>query len=137
LKQCLCTAIREEGVGASIVTLISGWIIEFLGTVVVDNTDLNVMDKDMRAYKQVHREMHNSLYMRDNLLLCTRGALKLEKCVWYLVDYTCKEGEWKYNSTVAWETVVSVPGGPDTLIKQKNAYHCKETLDVWSCPTGT
>ena len=41
--------------------------------------------------------------MWGDLLCCTGGALKPEKCFWYLVDYECKEGEWQYTDMVDWE----------------------------------
>ena len=34
---------KREGFGADIVTPITGWVIEFLGAMCVDNTDLNMM----------------------------------------------------------------------------------------------
>ena len=115
---------EREGFGASIVTPISEWVIEFLGTMFVDDTDLIVMGNNLLTSEQVYQETQDSLYVWGDLLLCTGGALKPEKCFWYLVDYECDEGEWKYKATVDWEIMVSVPDGPDALIGQKDVYHC-------------
>ena len=73
---------KREGFGASIVTPITGWIIEFLGTMFADDTDLNVMGDNLRTSEQVYREMQDSLYVWGDLLLCTGGALKPEKYFW-------------------------------------------------------
>ena len=75
--------------------------------------------------------------MWGDLLCCTGGALKPEKCFWYLVDYECKEGEWQYTDMVDWELNVPLPDGSEAAIKQRSVYDCKETLGVWSCPAGT
>ena len=39
-------------------------------------------------------------------------------------------GRGKHNPTVDLKMMVSVPGGPDALIKQKGLHHCKDTLGV-------
>ena len=91
---------KREGFGASIVTPILEWVIEFLGTKVVDKPDLIVMGNNLLTSEQMYLVMQNSLYVWSDLLLCTGGALKPEKCFWYLVDYECEEGEWKYTATI-------------------------------------
>ena len=42
-----------------------------------------------------------------------------------------------YKSAVDWKMTVSVPDGPDALIKQKDVHHYEETLGNGSCSTGT
>jgi hypothetical protein len=88
--------------GTSIVLLISGWIFEFLGTIFVDDTDLNAMGENLFTSEQVYQyqEIQDSLYMLGNLLLRTGGALILENCFWCLVEHECEDVEWKYKFTL-------------------------------------
>jgi hypothetical protein len=44
---------KHEGFGADIVTPITGWIIEFLGAMCVDNTDLNMIRDNLQTSEQV------------------------------------------------------------------------------------
>ena len=45
---------KYKGLGASIGTPMSGWIIEFIRTMFVDNIDLNVMDGNLRTSGQIY-----------------------------------------------------------------------------------
>jgi hypothetical protein len=39
----------------------------------------------------------------------TGGALKPEKCWWYLLDYTCEDGEWTYADIVPQNLLITNP----------------------------
>ena len=64
------------------------------------------------------------------------GALKPEKCVWYLLDYTCNKGEWSYAVHSDFEVFVDNPDGTKSSIKQEEVLTSKETLGIYDAPSG-
>jgi hypothetical protein len=66
-----------------------------------------------------HARAENGYIKCPHLLNATGGALKPEKCFWYLIDYICKEGEWKYAEMVPREMVITNPDGTKSPIKQE------------------
>ena len=136
LSAVLMHCYRLEGFGARLLSPISRLLIEFMGTIFVDDTDLVIMDPTLKSSIAVYEEMQRSLYMWGDLLTSTGGALKPEKCFWYLVDYEFKDGEWIYTDTVDWELLVPLPDGSEEPIQQYDVHHCEKTLGVWSSPSG-
>ena len=71
------------------------------------------------------------------LLNATGGALKPEKCFWYLLDYTCHEGEWFYYAKhPGFELFVTNPDGSRSGIRQEDAATFKKTLGIYDAPSG-
>jgi hypothetical protein len=66
----------------------------------------------------------------------TRGALKPEKCFWYLLDYECVEGERKYVDMVPRELVITNPDGTTSPISQEQVTTSKKTLGIHDSPSG-
>jgi hypothetical protein len=64
------------------------------------------------------------------LLNATGGALKPEKCFWYLLDYKCVDGEWTYPDMVPREMVITNPDGTTSPIKQEKVTSSKKTLGI-------
>ena len=128
---------KKESFGSQITSPISKTLTTFMGNMFVDDTNLDVIGPVWRNSRAVYQEVQESTYMWGDLLCCTGGALKPEKCFWYLVDYECKEGEWQYTDMVNWELYVPLPDSSEVTIKQRSVFDCEETLGVWSCPAGT
>jgi hypothetical protein len=53
------------------------------------------------------------------LLNSTGGALKPDKCFWYLLDYDCDDCKWTYAGMVPWEMLITNPDGTTSPIKQE------------------
>jgi hypothetical protein len=70
------------------------------------------------------------------LLNATGGALKPGKCWWYLLDYTCEDGEWKYANAVPRELFIIHPDGTKSIIKQEEVTVSKKTLGIYDSPAG-
>ena len=70
----------NEGFGASITSPISGHIIECIGTLFVDNTDLYVWLPELKTAEEVWEEMQDSVLIWGELLNVSGGGLKPEKC---------------------------------------------------------
>jgi hypothetical protein len=64
------------------------------------------------------------------------GVLKAEKYFWYLLDYTCIEGEWKILDALLKELLITNPDGTKSPIKQEEVTESKKTLGVYNSPLG-
>jgi hypothetical protein len=58
------------------------------------------------------------------------GALKAEKCFWYLLDYTCIDEEWTYADALLKELMITNPDGIKSPIKQEEVTESKQTLGI-------
>jgi hypothetical protein len=70
------------------------------------------------------------------LLNATGGALKPEKCFWYLLDYECSEGEWTYTKETTTELRIMNPDGTKSPIKQEKVTESKKTLGIYDSLLG-
>ncbi len=70
------------------------------------------------------------------LLNATGGALKPEKCFWYLLDYKCKDGKWTYAETALRDLFTTNPDGTRSPITQEEVTVSKETLGIYDSPAG-
>jgi hypothetical protein len=125
-----------QGFGSRIVSPISDAIIEFIGSMFVDDTTLHIMRPDLRSAIDLWREMQVSSYTWSDLLNSSGGALKPVKCFGYLVDYEFNVGEWRYKEMVDWEMMVRLPDDTEEPIAMRGVHHEEEMLGVWSSPAG-
>ena len=58
-----------------------------MGVLFVDDTDLYIMDAFIQSDYNLWYETQSATMSWGELLLATGGALKPEKCFYYLVDY--------------------------------------------------
>ncbi len=72
----------------------------------------------------------------SRLLNATGGALKPEKCWWYLLDYTCEDGQWMYTNAIPRDLFITNPDGTKSAIKQEEATVSKKTLGIYDSPAG-
>ncbi len=75
----------------------------------VDDTDLIVMNPHHISGDDVLPDAQASVDAWAELLISTGGSLNPDKCYWYMVDYTCTNGEWNYAPCTAWELTIPVP----------------------------
>jgi hypothetical protein len=64
------------------------------------------------------------------------GALKPEKCFWYLLDYECKDGKWSYTEMLPYKMFLTNPDGTKSPIKQETVTDSKKTLRIHDSPAG-
>jgi hypothetical protein len=60
----------------------------------------------------------------------TGGALKSEKCFWYLLDSECFEGEWTYADEMTMEQRITSPDSTKSPIKQEKVTESKKNLGI-------
>ena len=137
LASVLFHCYTRQGFGSEMLSPLSGTLISFIGTLFVDDTDLVVYLPELKDSASVFREMQESVSEWGHLLCSTGGALKPEKCYWYMIDYECNEfGIWNYAACVNQELLIPLPDGTMVPIQQLGVYESREMLGVWSCPAG-
>jgi len=129
--------LRQEGFVATFICALSKQHRTMAGFAFVDDTDLIVTDEsnDIRA---VERKMQNSLRLRHGLLQASGGDLVPSKCFWYLIDFTWKNGHWRYTQ---WDEnsrplSISNKDGSKVSIPRLPTHEARRTLGVRLAPDG-
>ncbi len=107
-----------------------------MGALFVDHTNLYTWLEDTLNPGKVWSQAQLELEHWSCLLNATGGALKPEKCFWYLLDYECVDGEWKYVDMVPQELVITNPDGTTSPISQEQVTASKKTLGIHDSPLG-
>jgi hypothetical protein len=89
-----------------------------MGALFVDDTYLYTWREGILDSGELWCQAQLELEHWSCLLNTTGGALKPEKCFWYLLDYACKEGEWTYAELVPWEMLITNPDSTISPLKQ-------------------
>jgi hypothetical protein len=85
-----------QGYGSRLTSPINGTIIDFLGGIYVNNTDLIVARPELTMAAAMHKELDRSVSAWAAELNATGKALNPDKCKWTLADYCWKNGRWSY-----------------------------------------
>ena len=136
ISSLLMHCYTRQGFGSSILSPMSLALISFLGEMYVDDTDLIIMQPHYRTATDVKDDAQNSVDAWANLLISTGGSLNPEKCYWWMVDYTCINGEWNYAPQVEWTLTIPLPDGSQHHIAQQDVRESKKMLGIWSNPAG-
>ena len=115
---------------------ITAEIIHTMGALFVDDTDLYTWRENTLDPGEVWSQAQLELEHWSCLLNATGGALKPEKCFWYLLGYECVDGEWKYVDMVPRELVITNLDGTTSLISQEHVTASKKTLGIHDSPSG-
>ena len=92
-----------------------------MGVLFVDDTDLYIMDECIKSEYDLWHETQDATTSWGKLLLATGGALKPEKCFYYLVDYEWQDdGTWEYSSLVETTPPITVPLSDGTAAEIKH-----------------
>jgi hypothetical protein len=102
----------------------------------VDDLDLFTWKEAITDPIELMLQAQQEVTQWSLLLNATGEALKLEKCFWYLLDYTCNKGEWSYSVHSDFEHFVTNPDGTKSSIKQEEVLTSKKTLGIYDAPSG-
>jgi hypothetical protein len=102
----------------------------------VNDLDLYTWKDNIKDSVKLMMQAQKEVSQWSLLLNATRGALKPEKCFWYLLDYTCTEGEWEYTVHSDFELYVNNPDRSKSSIKQEEIQTSKKTLGIYDSPGG-
>ena len=106
----LINIINSFGVNATFCTAISGISIVLCAIMYVDDTDLAVTSSRYNYYKEVGRKAQALAVKWCSVLRITGGALRPEKCWWYLVSFQCRsDGSWKYAKIDETPATIEIP----------------------------
>jgi hypothetical protein len=105
-----------------------------MGALFVDDTDLYTWRDGLVDPGELWCQTQVELQQWSCLLNATSGALKLEKCFWYLLDYKCKNGEWTYAETVLNNLFITNPDGTRSPITQEEVTVSKKSLGIYNSP---
>jgi hypothetical protein len=115
---------------------ISDVIIHSMGDLFVDDTDMYMWREHIMDPTELWAQTQIKIAQWGNLLNATGGALKPEKCFWYLLDYTCTDGEWSYTKIVPRKLLITNPDGSNSPIKQEEVTELKKMLGIYDSPAG-
>jgi hypothetical protein len=93
LSVVLVNVFKQLNLGAVIQDPITAEIIHSMGALFVDDTNLYTMRKNILDPGELWGQAQLELENWGCLLNATGGALKPEKCFWYLLNYECVDGE--------------------------------------------
>ena len=110
--------------------------IHTMGALFVDDTDLYTWREGTLDPGELWVQAQLELEHWSCLLNATGGALKPEKCFWYLLDYECMDGEWKYADSALQELSITNPDGSTSPITQEHVTTSKKTLGIHDSPSG-
>jgi hypothetical protein len=136
LSMVLVNVFKQLNLGALIQDPITAELIHSMGALFVDDTDLYTWREGILDPGEFWCQAQLELKHWSCLLNATGGALKPEKCFWYLLDYACKEGEWTYVELVPQEMLITNPDGSTSPIKQEEVTESKKTLSIHDSPLG-
>jgi hypothetical protein len=87
------TIFKQLKLGAVIQDPITVVLIHTMGALIVDDTDLYTWRQHIMDPGELWGQTQIELEQLSCLLNATGGALKPEKCFWYLLDCECVDGE--------------------------------------------
>ena len=92
----LLNILHEDGYGTFFQMALSGKSIRIVGYAFVDDTNLIQMAKDHQTFEDVLFKMQKALDLWEGLIKNTGGALAVDKCRWWGIDFTWNDGHWRY-----------------------------------------
>jgi hypothetical protein len=136
LSAIMVAKFKQLNHGAIINNPISDVIIHSMGALFVDDIDMYTWRELITDTTILWAQTQIKIAHWSNLLNTTRGALKPEKCFWYLLDYTCTDGEWSYANIIPRELLITNPDRSKSPIKQEEVTESKKTLGIYNSPAG-
>ena len=134
----LLEILKEDGYGTFFQTAISGKSIRIVGYAFVDDTDLIQTAKEGETFDDVERGMQDALNLWEGLIKNTGGALAVDKCRWWGIDFRWTNGNWFYKTPQELQgqlTAVDAHGCRD-IVKQLDVHETYETLGVFLAADG-
>ena len=137
----ILNAHKKKGHGAYFRCPISRKTGHLAAILFVDDNDLLHIDMDTdQTVEDAHYDLQSSVSSWGKLLIASGGSLKPEKCFFYLISFKWnKEGKWSYAANEEEEEYrlgVPLPDGSEAEIEHLAVDVAKETLGVWTCPSG-
>jgi hypothetical protein len=136
LSVVLVNVFKQLELGALVVDPIMRESIHSMGTLFMDDTNLYTWKDGLLNPGELWLQTQVELTQWCTLLNATGGALKPEKCFWYMLDYTCQDREWTYAEMTQQELFVTNPDKTKSQINQEGVTASKKTLGIHDSPAG-
>jgi len=127
---------KSRRFGSRIISPISGAVIDFLGEIYVDDTDLIVTRPDLETPKAVLECLHLSVEAWSSGLNSTGGAINPNKSKWILASYEWINGLWRYSPQPETEMTIPLPDGTRAPIYMGQVTTAEKSFGVWSAIDG-
>ena len=135
ISAILITIMHQEDWGFSIISCFTMLSIALIGFAFVDDTDLvHVASHPSVDAQDTLRTSQKMFVTWENLLDATGGALRPEKCFWYLIDFKFSKDRWKYKADRENPGTLHTRNG--TEIARYHPSMAKETLGVYTAMDG-
>jgi hypothetical protein len=138
----ILSAHKKKGHSATFMCPVTNKVVKLAAILYVDDCDLlhiNMVDEDSVAV--TFEKMQESILNWGKLLIASGGSYKPPKCFYHLISFKWdRNGRWSYednHSNPEFEMVVPMPDGTMEVIDHLPISKLKETLEVYSCPTGS
>ena len=137
LSAIIIRLYKRRGLGISIRSPLSNTLLELMGVVYVDDTDLLLMEPDCHVHGDLWRQSREACETWGGLLIATGGMLKPEKCHYYMWDHRWNGQEWE-SCDVRHIGGLCVPlaDGASAPIDQLPCTRSKKTLGLHTNPAG-
>jgi hypothetical protein len=132
----LVNVFKQLKLGALLLDPITLEMIHTMGALFMDDTDLYMWRDGVLDPGNLWRQTQVVLHQWSCLLKVTGGALKPENSFWYLLNYTCKDGEWTFAEMALCKLFITNPDGPRSAIKQEDVTVSKKTLGIHNLTAG-
>jgi hypothetical protein len=142
LSAVLVNMYKHLGLGSFITNPISQETIHTIGGLFVDDADLYTGNDTPTSLDRVTDltelwlKTQSNLDQWINILKALGGALKPEKCFWYLLDYICVKGIWSYVDVSDFQLKTTREDGEVEVINWKSPTTSMKTLGVNDAPAG-
>ena len=137
LSAVIVASYKSLGFGCKMRSPITKTVIDSMGVLYVDDTDLYIMHECLRTPMDVWDESQQALDAWGKLLISTGGMLKPDKCFYYLMDFEfADDGSWQVVDVVSPDLLVPQMGGQSAPIRQRPATDSQKTLGLWTNPAG-
>ncbi len=127
---------KSRGFGLRIISPISGAVIDFLGEIYVDNTDLIVTHPNLETQEAVLDSLYSLAELWLSGLNSTGGAINPDKSWWILASYEWINGIWRYRQRPETEMTIPLPDGTQARISHGQVTTAEKSLGVWSAIDG-
>ena len=132
---------QKKGHGAHFVCPISNLAGHLAAILFVDDTDIVHLDLNKNeGVEEAHVSLQESVMNWGKLLMATGGAFKPAKCFFHLISFGWRrDGRWHYEENekkAELEIKIPLPDGEEVAIEHLSVDTPKETLGVFTCPSG-
>ena len=137
----MISAHKKKGHGAHFLTPMGNFPCHLAGGLFVDDNDLFHLDmRRTESAAEAHANLQEAVINWGKLLLATGGALKPEKCSFYLISFKWKaDGTWVYDKNeLKPDFALGVPMADGSLeeIDHLPVSTATKTLGSMTCPSG-